>query len=557
MKTSKNILKALVLTVFGLSAFTSCFDLSEEWYSEVTPDTFFKTKENIYSVYIRPFSHGMWYEGIDRWYLQEYTADQMIQPKRGSDWYDGGNYYRMHYHTWNEDDNSIWQTWRGTGMGISLTMECQRDLQGLDYEQFGLTEHDKQVQLAQMDAFMGYYYFRALDYFGAFPIMIDPLHEIEARSTPKHVFEKSEALLKSALEVVEPATATDSKITEITKAAVAAILARLYFNAQAHIGENKFDECAKICQDIIDGVYGPYSLDATWHGAFDLDNRNSKSVIWAYPSEMNYIQYDWWFKYTHHKNMLEYFGIDGVNAYNGHGLTPSRRPDGSLYTEWRLGGTYEKYNDADLRKRNYVYHGGGSYEGMFIVGQQKKDGSTIKGSKEYSGKPLVFVDYVALMSKATPSTNLATMSSTMADGEENSCIRPVKVPIPSELSLRWSAYRVNVRLEEIYYMLAECKMRAGDKETAAKLINKVRKRAFANGNDPDPVTAANLDMWRMLDEWGVEFLCEGRRRTDLIRWDVFTTEPWWDHQPSDSSRKYFPVPSKALSGNNNLSKDPI
>ncbi len=33
----------------------------------------------------------------------------------------------------------------------------------------------------------------------------------------------------------------------------------------------------------------------------------------------------------------------------------------------------------------------------------------------------------------------------------------------------------------------------------------------------------------MIDEWGIEFLGEGRRRTDLIRWDMFVTEAWWDH----------------------------
>jgi hypothetical protein len=272
---------------------------------------------------------------------------------------------------------------------------------------------------------------------------------------------------------------------------------------------------------------------------------------------MNYLQNDWWFKYTHHKNMLQYFGIDGVSAYNGHGLTPSHRPDGTLYTEWKLGNTYEKFNDQDLRKKEYKYLGNGNYEGMFIVGKQTVDGMTIKGSKEYSGKPLVFVDYIALMSKTTATTNLSTLRSTMADGEENSCIRPVKIPVASELQYRWASYMVVLRLEEVYYMLAECKMREGKKDEAAALINKVRRRAFQNYNDPDPVTAANLDKWRMLDEWGIEFLAEGRRRTDLIRWDAFTTEPWWDHQPSDPSRKRFPVPTKALSGNNNLSKEPI
>lgn len=555
MKKIIHIFNKVLLAAVVLSFTQSCFNLDEEWYSEVTPDTFFKTKENIYSVANRPFTHGFWYEGIDRWYLQEYTADQMIQPKRGNDWYDGGVFYRLQYHQWTPDDNHIWQAWRGTGMGISLSMECKKDLEGLDYTKFGLTNDDKQDHINQMNAMMAYFYLRALDYFGAFPIVEDPLDEVEARSSDKKVFAKTESLLLEAINNTHASTQTDSHITQISKGAAATLLARLYFNAGAYIGTEMFEECATICQDILDGEYGYYELGGTWNDCFSLTNKNSKAIIWAYPSQRNYIENNWWFKYTHHKNMVPYFGIDNVSAYNGHCLTPSRKPNGSLYTEYKLGGSYDKFNDQDLRKRNYKYNGGTDYEGMFLVGEQVLgNGATVKGNKEYNGKPLVFVDYVARMSSgADPST----LRSTMADGEENSGIRPVKYPIASDDQYRWASYMVVLRLEEVYYMLAECKMRAGDKQGAADLINKVRRRAFAGYNDPDPVTVNNLDKYRMIDEWGIEFLAEGRRRTDLIRWNMFTSETWWDHSPSDASRNRFPVPTKAISGNNNLTKEPI
>ncbi len=58
-------------------------------------------------------------------------------------------------------------------------------------------------------------------------------------------------------------------------------------------------------------------------------------------------------------------------------------------------------------------------------------------------------------------------------------------------------------------MLAECELRAGHKKEAAELINQVRARSFENRNDPDPVTVDNLDEYRMLDEWMIEFLGEG------------------------------------------------
>lgn len=555
MKRIKNILTILLLSA-TLPALHGCFNLDEEWYSEVTPDTFFKTKQDIYSVLYRPFTHGYWYEGIDRWYLQEYTADQFIQPKRGNDWYDGGIFYRLQYHEWTADDEHIWQTWRGTGMGISLAMECKKDLEGLDYENFGLTNADKLDHINQINAIMGYFYLRALDYFGPFPVVEDPLDEVEARSTDKKVFAKTESLLKAAVKNTYASTPDNSLITQISQGAAATLLARLYFNAEAYIGEDMYEECAKICKDILDGKHGYYELGDNWNDCHSLTNKDSKAVIWAYPSEMNYLEYAWWFKYTHHKNMVQWFGIDNVSAYNGHCLTPSRKPDGSLYTEWKLGNTYEKFNDADLRKKQYKYKGGTDYEGMFLVGEQKMaNGTTIKGNKEYNGKPLAFVDYVGRMSSGTDPEKL---SSTMADGEENSGIRPVKVPVASDNQYRWASYMVVLRLEEVYYMLAECLMRAGKPADAAELINQVRRRAFAGYNDPDPVTASNLDKYRMIDEWGIEFLGEGRRRTDLIRWNMFTTEDWWDHSASDDdSRKRFPVPTKAISGNNNLAKEPM
>ncbi|MBR6458476.1 MAG: RagB/SusD family nutrient uptake outer membrane protein [Bacteroidales bacterium] len=552
----KKIIRLIALTL-SLAAASACFNLDEEWYSEVTPDTYFQSKEDIYSVLYRPFTHAFWYEGIDRWYLQEYTADQMVQPQRGNDWYDGGLYFRMHYHTWTEDDNTIWQTWRGTGMGISLTTECQRDLQALDYTKFGLTEADKVFHQNQLNTLIAYFYLRALDYFGPFPIMEDPLKEIEYRSTDRKVYAKVESMLHDALETTPMATEDDSKMIGMSRGTAATLLARLYFNAEAYIGEDHYDDCAELCQDIIDGVYGYYKLGDSWKDTRSLTNKDSKAVIWAHPSQMNYIENNWWFKYTHHKNMVSWFGVDNVNAYNGHGLTPSLKPDGTPYTGWHLGSTYSKFNDSDLRKRQYHYNGGTDYEGMFLVGAQETDDhSPIRGNKEYNGKPLVFVDYIARMSEKTDAQSASDLRSTMEDGEENSCIRPVPIPIASENKYRWASYMVVLRLEEVYYMLAECKMRAGDLEGAANLINQVRSRAFAGGADPDPVTKTNLDKWRMLDEWGIEFLCEGRRRTDLIRWGVFTTESWWDHTPSDPSRNRFPVPTRAISGNNNLQLPP-
>jgi hypothetical protein len=199
---------------------------------------------------------------------------------------------------------------------------------------------------------------------------------------------------------------------------------------------------------------------------------------------------------------------------------------------------------------------------MFLVGPQTnpKTGVSCKGTQEYRGQIINFVDMVATFKKVgTMYPDVASLPSRMSDGEENTGVRLIKVPQPNlaDKTMRWNADNPLIRLAEVYYMLAECKLRAGDKTGAATLINAIRVRNFPNRVDPDPVTVNNLDEYRMLDEWLVEFLGEGRRRTDLVRWNKFVTEKWWDHQPSNNANlNRFPVPSSAISGNNALLQNP-
>ena len=106
-------------------------------------------------------------------------------------------------------------------------------------------------------------------------------------------------------------------------------------------------------------------------------------------------------------------------------------------------------------------------------------------------------------------------------------------------------------------MLAECKYRLGDKAEAARLFNEVRKRNFADGVDPNPVTEENIDKYRILDEWLIEFLGEKRRRTDLVRWDAYVTENWWDHEATnDANKNRFPIPDRSIASNNLIEQNP-
>jgi len=117
-----------------------------------------------------------------------------------------------------------------------------------------------------------------------------------------------------------------------------------------------------------------------------------------------------------------------------------------------------------------------------------------------------------------------------------------------------------IRLAEIYLNYAEATLRggAGDMNTAVSLINELRVRAY--GNTLGNINASDLTLDFVLDERSRELYWEGQRRTDLIRYDYFTTDSYlWPFKGNEASgvsvpsyRKLFPIPSNTLSTNPNL-----
>lgn len=550
-------------------AVTSC-DLDEKSYSQVTPDTFFTGRENTYAVLSRPFSHWKHYidQGRERYRWWELTTDEMCCPTRGSDFYNGGAEQQLWYHQWTPDHKYLEALYNNTLQGVAYALAAKEDLEKVDYGALGMTAADKADQMGQLDGIIGYFYMMGLDLFGGLPIYTSSADDIRPRSTERELFEHVESLLTKAVEELKPNSFKEKQDGYMRKAAAAILLARLYFNAEAYLvdrdtpdvpadlqGVDYFQKCADICQDLLDGKYGRYALEEDWCTVHGFDNDVSSEAVWSVPCQTNYIESDYWFRYMMPYNIHSYFGIEKHTAYNGYMMTPSLDPTGKPY-EYKLGGTYGKFNDRDLRKKPYHYLGNKKYEGMFLVGKlvNPDTGEACLGNREYAGKVITLVDQVARFSEGT---DPAKLESNMKTGEESSGVRIVKWPVPNQkdVDIRWDPDFAYIRFTEVYYMLAECKMRKGDKGGAADLINEVRARNFAGRFDPDPVTAANLDMYRMLDEWMIEFVGEERRRTDLIRWGQFTEGEWWDHKPSkDKWLNRFPIPTKAITASSGLVK---
>ena len=83
-----------------------------------------------------------------------------------------------------------------------------------------------------------------------------------------------------------------------------------------------------------------------------------------------------------------------------------------------------------------------------------------------------------------------------------------------------------IRLAEIYLNYAEASLRGGggDLTLAANKINELRQRGY--GDTSGNITAGDLTLEFVLDERSRELYWEGQRRTDLVRYNYFTTNSY-------------------------------
>ncbi|WP_108821093.1 RagB/SusD family nutrient uptake outer membrane protein [Dysgonomonas sp. Marseille-P4361] len=563
----RNIFKSAAIGLACLLTATAC-NVEPTFYSQVAPETFYQSQDAVWQRFNRPFTHWRWYlaQSEARWNLQELGTDEICLPTRGSDWYNGAVFQNFHHHKYSDDMTAIKDGWSNYAMGVALAWDALEDLENVNFDALGFAEGTRESMLNQQKALVASFYLDGLDFFGGVPLYSTTQEEVKGRSSAQETFDYIEQLFNEAIPNL-PIKADLGKAENgsINRATGAALLAKLYFNAEPYIGKAMYNEAAAICQDIIDGKYGKYELDTDWTKTFGFENETSTEIIWSVPSENAKLEtqgVNWATMVPY--NFKDYLGgLESSGGNNGYGLIPSYAPTGKKY-DYKLGGIYEKFHDKDVRKQPYVYEGNGKHRGMFIVGKlvnPLNPNFVCKGGREYVGQVLEIVDMVGYLSKVGSKEypTLESLPSTIAHAEENSCIRLIKRsprPNQDEKNRMHDPDVPIIRLAEIYYTLAECKMREGKKAEAAQLINKVRARYFKDG-DPNPVTAANLDKYRMLDEWMLEFLGEGRRRTDLIRWDAYVTEDWWDHKATnDKNLHRFPIHYEVLQANTLLEQNP-
>jgi hypothetical protein len=550
------IIYSLLLGSFLL--LNSCTRLDEEPFDIAPSETFYKGKQAIMAALLRPYEHGQWcgWDG-NRWLYSELSADQFVWTQKGVHGFDGGDWIRLHGHEWTADENRIYELWVGPYQGVGQCNVIISDLEKVNYQEIGLTETDKKQHIAELRALRAWYYFFLIDYFRSVPIYKEP-NKLEPQSTPQEVFAYMETELKAAL----PDLAKSASPGRLTQAGAAAILVRMYLNAEKFIGVPKYAEAATYAQEIIDKVYGNYSLDTDYRGPFrsGIDGYRSPENIFEFPHAKNLYEFGFMYASMMHYQARYSLG-NNYGAWNGVHMTPSRDLDGNLYPE-KLGGPYERFSDKDRRKQAFRTTSKNSfdYEGFFLIGQQyefdteKEFGfdstKRVMGTEEYRNQPLNFVDQVGRFSER-PGGRWAE-GSKVATGEENSGVRLMKfVWLPDNLRQFQNNSAPEIRLAEMYYSLAECKYRAGDVAGAAALLDAVRERNFYPADWPSESYVANpgrLDDDEFVIELGREFIGERHRRTDLVRWNRFGNA-WWAKPADTKDKTVFPIPNRAINAN--------
>ena len=570
-------IKYAVLSLTGWSL-AGCTNLDETVYDVLTSDTFYQTKFNVIQGFVRPFEHAYWAVSGANFQVGENSADHFMTPNRQGHWLDSQNYFRIHRHQWTIDDWIPKDAWNNNFQGVILVNSAIADLSKLNPEKFEMKEAEMQNLIAQLKVLRSWFYINLLDMFRNIPIVTDYPSENKEPSqvAPKEAFSFIEKELKEALPLLLQKSGNGgnaNKQGEWTQAGAAALLARLYLNAEVWIGENKYSECASYCEKIVNGEYGSYGIAARWDAPFDWDNENCEELIYGFTSSYGYSHwvYDsnmfWWgapFK------AAPYFGFSDWGDMNHRfGLQPGLDLLGKEYA-FANGKPIRKFKEYpdDIRLKKYRNLGNSKREGMFIFGEldYKDANGETKYVKADNGKYTLYLrdqvgwfeDTDTSLISPKPTSGAPTMISDMDHADQSSGWCLIKYPIyRSDDAGKMEADYALIRLAEIYYMLAESKFRSGDKAEAAKLLNTVRKRYFPEGSsslykeDGSQITEQEL-----LDEWGREFIGESQRRTVLCRFGAYTSE-WWDKaKEADNHTMLLPISRTILSANPNLVQNP-
>ena len=602
----KAIKYSIIAMAMGMGM-TACTNLDEKVYDRIDAGVYYQNEASVKGALAAIYGQmSSTLAGENFFHLSEYPSDQITwRVWNGGLWgWDEAMKTVLSWHNWTSETTIIREAWNNSWTGIGLANLLLNDLQGLSAASIGMSDGKLAQYVAEVRTLRAWNYYCIFELWGgALPLNTSAGSEVPGTADPdwdtscKKIYDFIATELDETVGALAQDDANHSMVNRANQAMNRILKARLLLNAEVFIGEKHYDECEALSKEILNGKYGNYDLDSNYRNLYSIDNVKSPEVVFALACEdgqgaANAI--------SNVRTMVgmpldyeQYFGqkYDGIGGWNCVCLVPSYDNSGTVlpgggtigakcflgdYGD-KLGAPYERFDDRDIRKQNYVYdtstktHG----PGMFLKGLIRANfgtGEPMASDAERKGQDLDYVDQLGTFLNV--GRDLETVMSPRW-GENNSGIRLVKYPLyPADASEGFKSIDdVQFRLAEVYYNIAECEMRKGNGNVAKEYVDAVRQRYFKTGDRtsalsiPGPGFTA-FDMDWMLSEWGKEYLGEGnRRRTDLRRFDKFTQGQWWFwgratedgvSLPAKRDRKFewYPLPQTAISVNPGLIQNP-
>jgi len=500
-----------LLTLFMLTLGQSCTNLDEELFDQASLEDYVandKDGQAIASILgdaygkLLPFmNHGNVFS------IQELATDEALIPTRGADWYDGGDYLRLHRH---EDGPGVGVhdgAWTRIYGGIS---SCNSALAILGPE----TETNSSG-IAEVKALRALYYYFLIDIFGNVPLIdtFDVPDDFKPKNnTRKEVFDFIVADLTNAI----PKLDNNVGKSRMSSGAAWALLCRMYLNAEVYTGTPMWDECIEAANKVEELGY---MLAGDYFSVFSANNGGNVEHVFVIPYDRVNAK---GFNLTHmtlHYESQKTFNLTD-QPWNGYATTA------------------EFFNSFD-QENDIRFTGGSRGYGVVLHGPQfESDGVTpLKDAGADDDDPEI--NFNPVLNMLEPNAHREAGARLSKFEFEDGATGDMNNDMPL------------LRMGEVILNKAEAIWRrngkpAGDAEALA-LVNMIRGRS--NVEAFDQLTEENF-----LAERGREFCFEMLRRSDQIRFGTWG-DAWWEKNPSAPHKTLFPIPLNQMNANENLTQN--
>jgi starch-binding outer membrane protein, SusD/RagB family len=552
-KSKTFLLIKAILAAFFVAAFNqSCTNLDEELYSEVTPDNFFKTEEEFIAALGNAYTQLGNYASGDVTNLQECTTDEEVVPTRGSDWDDGGNWRRLHLHSWKFEDGATGGAWDFCFSGVTTANQLIYQFETLA-SNGQIDEAVAAAYVAELRTLRGFFYWQLLDLYGNVPLVTD-----FANADPEPPTKSRQEVYDWLVGELEESVPLLSKAVDGTTYgrmnyyAGMTLLAKIYLNSGVYVNTPKWSQAIAACDEIINS--GKYDLEPNYFTNFNVDNAGSSEFIFAIPYDAVFFQgFQLPMQTLHYTSQFTYDLTE--QPWNGF---------------CSLEEFYNSYSDEDLRKGDPgTLEGPAGRRGNFLAGYQYTSGGIMAqdGSADGAdpdGAPLNFGNLFS---------GLPQINELGPQAWRQSGVRIGKWEFTMGGTRNMSNDFAVFRYADVMLMKAEALWRvSNDAADAASLalVNQIRGRAKVpdlttlDGPLSFAIEDGDVPGGELFNEMGREMVFEHNRRQDLIRWGFWNDNAKWTlpyNNPGDVLKsgdylKIFPINRDKLSANKNLVQNP-